>query len=660
MLAELSKMKKINRIKRADYDRILITETLPYETPIIFSNDGLYNAIKNVASAPTIQSIIVNAIIFGKPLKKFVSSTIPYTYKIRKNAAEFRRLALLHPQSQWRLKLFYQEYEDLILHYRGDSPASIRSPERIAGSFYSKSSWENVNQYKTGNVQSSVLDRYSKHAPSYFAYRGYDRLYKFFISREYLALEKKFDTLLTLDVSKCFDSIYTHGLAWAVKDKQFTKTYSKLSATFANEFDVAIRHGNYNETNGIPIGPEASRIFAEILFQEIDRRAINRLSDRTLEVDYTFRRYVDDVFIFADSPEIAQQFYAAYADVLTAFNLHANTSKSTLTGRPFVTKKSRLVHEASRISNEFFDKFLSKDDGASLSPSKIFSPWRLTRSYIDAIKSLCASDEADYDEVAAYLIAVLTERIKKIAGRRSIALDEETRRHYVAAVEILLDVSFFLYSVSPSVSASYKLSTSIILALRFINKYVPESSLKLSQQIYDLAWALLTEHSNKHHGSGIDGFVHLECLNLILALRELGDHYLLPEALLERLFTTNRKLTYFTIISCLFYIKDTLGFDQIRKKLIVEIGNQLRDMSDIFENSEKAHLFLDVISCPYIDAVDKMKWGLALCKLLDVATPTNIELAAFAANSTQYQWHVDWIDVDLLNSLEKKELKQAY
>ena len=40
-------MRKINRIKRSDYNRILITETLPYETPIIFSNDGLYSTGAN-------------------------------------------------------------------------------------------------------------------------------------------------------------------------------------------------------------------------------------------------------------------------------------------------------------------------------------------------------------------------------------------------------------------------------------------------------------------------------------------------------------------------------------------------------------------------------------------------------------------------------------
>lgn len=93
---------------------------------------------------------------------------------------------------------------------------------------------------------------------------------------------------MTLDVSKCFDSIYTHGLSWAVKDKAFTKTHVDVSTTFAQAFDQVIRHGNHNETNGIPIGPEASRIFAEILFQEIDRRAIGALGPFVFQGNRTY------------------------------------------------------------------------------------------------------------------------------------------------------------------------------------------------------------------------------------------------------------------------------------------------------------------------------------------------------------------------------------
>lgn len=47
-------MKK-NLIKRNDYNRVLITETLPFETPIIFSNDGLYEQVSSLEQASDVQ-----------------------------------------------------------------------------------------------------------------------------------------------------------------------------------------------------------------------------------------------------------------------------------------------------------------------------------------------------------------------------------------------------------------------------------------------------------------------------------------------------------------------------------------------------------------------------------------------------------------------------
>ena len=42
-------MKKKNRIKRGDYNRVLITETLPFETPIIFTFSAFIR-LYNIAS----------------------------------------------------------------------------------------------------------------------------------------------------------------------------------------------------------------------------------------------------------------------------------------------------------------------------------------------------------------------------------------------------------------------------------------------------------------------------------------------------------------------------------------------------------------------------------------------------------------------------------
>lgn len=652
-------MKK-NLIKRSDYNRALITETLPFETPIIFSNDGLYEQVSSLDQASDVQKTIIRALVLGEGQPKPVHSTVPYLYKVRKNTQEFRRLALLHPSSQWKVRSFYEKYEQLILHYCSVSPASIRAPRRIAGSYYNKSSWENINKYKNGAVAIDTLDRYVKHAPSYFSYHGYDRLYKFFNSRDYFSLEKQFSVLMTLDVSKCFDSIYTHGLSWAVKDKAFTKTHVDVSTTFAQAFDQVIRHGNHNETNGIPIGPEVSRIFAEIMFQEIDRRAIKALGNLVFGVDYIFRRYVDDVFIFARDDDIARRVYNIYADTLIEFNLHANTAKSSTLHRPFLTSKSRLIFDAGRQANEFFDKFLLQTDSGALAPKKIYSYWKLTKSYIDSVKSLCCSSESSYDEVASFLISVITERIKRLVNYSSDNNTERDHNVYADAVGVLLDVLFFLYSVAPSVGASYKLSTSLILVLRFSKRYLPDHSAAIAQRIYDLAAVLLFEQLGVKHAEGIDGFVHLEYLNIVLAIRELGSTYLLPPEVIDELFINGKQLTYFTIVSCLFYVRDDKKYDRIREALLKSARERLSDMSNILMSSEKAYLLLDLLSCPFVSDVQKELWVKSMYKVLEKPQPSFADLQAFLGAACSTHAQIDWADVDLLNSLEKKELKQAY
>lgn len=651
---------KRNQIRRSDYSRVLVTETTPFETPIIFSNDGLYDQVASLSKANEIQRLIVKALVLGESPAKQPSSTVPYTYKVKKNSMELRRLALLHPLSQWQIKCFYEKYERLIIHYCSTSPASIRAPKKVAGSYFSKSSWENINQYKNGTISTEELDQYAKHAPSFFAYRGYDRLYKFFNSRDYFDLEKRFSVLKTLDVSKCFDSIYTHGLSWAVKDKPFTKENVDVSSTFAQRFDKTIRHGNHNETNGIPIGPEVSRIFAEILFQEIDCRVIDEVSDLKFSVDYAFRRYVDDVFIFARTADVADKIYRIYADRLLSFNLHVNSAKSVSTGRPFSTAKSRLVYDAGRHANEFFDKFLEQTEVGALKPKCIHAPWRLTKNYIDAIKALCFSSQATYDEIASYLVSVTTERIKRLVNVADGAIEPSSEIHYVDALDVLLNVQFFLYGVAPSVGASYKLSTSLILASRFCKRHLPARADTVHQKIFDLAAALLLDNCGVKQAEGIDGFVHLELLNIVLAIRELGDSYLLPSDVLKQLFIDGRKLSYFTIVSLLFYVRDAMAYADIRTSLVDAARVTLSDLSDLLMSSEKANMLLDLLHCPYVPTDLKRTWVKKLFLVLQLPQPNKAGLQAYLLSLGKNHALVDWSAIDLLNSLEKKELKQAY
>ena len=110
-----------------------------------------------------------------------------------------------------------------------------------------------------------------------------------------------------LDISNCFSSIYTHTISWAVKTKDVAKHQIKLS-NFEQNFDNFMQHVNYNETAGIVIGPEFSRIFAEIIFQYIDLQIEKRLASEDYKLklykDYEIYRYVDDMFVFSNKISI--------------------------------------------------------------------------------------------------------------------------------------------------------------------------------------------------------------------------------------------------------------------------------------------------------------------------------------------------------------------
>ncbi|WP_283738577.1 antiviral reverse transcriptase Drt3b [Alcaligenes faecalis] len=465
---------------------------------------------------------------------------------------------------------------------------------------------------------------------------------------------------MTLDVSKCFDSIYTHSMAWATKEKEFIKK-NRRSSSFGDDFDVMIRHGNDNETNGIPIGPEISRLFSEIIFQKIDRLAASKLSEDGLEfgVDYVFRRYVDDVYIFGRSEELTKKIYSVYSDNLIKFNLHTNSAKSAIQNRPFASRKSRLIHGASDLANVFFDAFLESTEAGRLTPKPIRSSWRLAKSFIDSVKNLCAHDGVDYDEVSSFMISSITERVKRLINIEENIPDESVRNYFYAA-KAILDVVFFLYSVAPSVSASYKLSTTIILLVRFTRSHMKSHEEEISHKIYDLTSQLLLNESQRQRATPVQGFVHLEFINILLAARELGDPYLISESIIEGIFSKTDDFSYFTATSCLFYIRDAEGYRRIRKNLNNYLRRQFLDLSDISTSSEKTHLLFDMLGCPYIPIKLRKKWIKAVATIIGIAAMTPVEIGDIADRMSGEHWQINWSDVDLLNSLEKKELKQAY
>lgn len=655
---------KVSKINKSDYDRVLVTETLPFETPMIFSNDGLYRLLKSYDESCKIQRLLIDNLVLNEGELKTVNSTVPFSYKIRKDETGHRELGLMHPSSQYKVRKFYEKYEHLLLYHCSLSSASIRSPEKISGSYYIRSGLKYLNQYKSNSVMNVQLDDLTLNTPSYYAYRGVTRLYKYFESRDFFATEKKYGFMATLDVSHCFPSIYTHGMSWALKGKEFTKSHVSIASSFSQEFDELMRYMNFGETNGILIGPEVSRIFAEIIFQSIDTNVINRLKEKNYSFDkeFVFRRYVDDIYIFASSKNIIEIVSAIISDELSKQNLYLNTKKSHLIGRPFVTKKSKLINKAKAEASSFIRSFTKFDkDKKTLSPSDINSTWKLTRSYLTRIKTLCSDSEVEYSDVSGFLIGFFCERVKKLVSieEGSSPLNEELSASYYKALLVLLEIQFFLYQVSPSVQSSYKFCTSLILIVRFCKKHLSFYSPDIEQRIFELTEELILEMQDKVRSS-VPGRVMLEKINVVLAISELSQPTKLRSEQLKSLFSNEVANDYFTIVSGLYYVKDISNYKEVKNALLSKASQKLSDLSDICMSSEKSYLLLDLLSCPYVPDKKKRKWIKRTFTSLKASQPSNAEVGSFLSNAIYFQSYINWKDLDLLNSLERKELNVTY
>jgi len=652
-------------VKRGDHERVLVTETLPFETPIIFSGDGFYWRMKENATAPRIQQELANILVLRRGPKP-AAATEPFLYKIRKGASEFRRLAVVHPSALWDVRNFYEKFDEWMIYECSLSPFSIRAPYKISGSFYERNDSDAMNQFKKGQITTSDFDAKSRYNPSYFSYRKFTRLYKFFGSAMFTDLEQRFSLLKTLDTSRCFDSIYTHSITWASMGKAIAKDARKRQ-TCAGDFDALMQSINYGETSGIIIGPEVSRIFAEIIFQRIDIMAMERLKrfDLHYKKDYEVYRYVDDVYIFANSAAVVQQVYDSYTDAMAQFNLHSNPQKSTDIPRPFVTHKSEVIESAKRfiehLGMELFEKTLGIR--GQLRPLKNLNRKALVSKFVADLRSLCYSSEAKYEDLSSYVLSACCERIKRLVKRkRVIAIEEQS--DYRIVICVLLKLMFFLYTVAPTVNASYRFATGVTLLLRFSRTKLDGAG-DVEQLIYEESIHLLGSEAQRRRRA-LSSFVSLEALNVLVVVRELGADFLLPKDLLERLFLDNSEMggvtewCYFDLITCLYYIGNHPGYAALRSHVDKEIDRRLDDMKRVDRKAELAYLFLDILACPYISISRKEAWLEVFRKAFTISTFTSSEVNAYLGGPGPAPWFVGWGNVDILTLLQKKELVPSY
>ena len=326
--------------------RVLLTEVLPYELPLVLNNEAFYENVQD----EKLRALFVN--VFNGRVKAG-DWTIPFDYNIRRMGGErSRKLSLMHPITQLDCVEQYAKYDDYMINLCSRSPYSIRYIDKKAKCVFPpvETSDDEVPDDVMERPIEVVDDLIETRYRSYFKYEKFDLVYKFFESGDNLRLEQKYAHMMVLDITGCFYHIYTHSIAWAVKGKAIAKSNANQD-TFENEFDHLMQHSNYNETNGIIVGPEISRIFAEIILQAVDLAIMRQLKEQygySLGRDYEIRRYVDDSYVYATSQEILEHIRTAYQEQLAFYKMDINKSKLEFHQRPFTTGVSDAKRQVNR------------------------------------------------------------------------------------------------------------------------------------------------------------------------------------------------------------------------------------------------------------------------------------------------------------------------
>ena len=195
--------------------RTLLTEVLPYELPLMLDNEGFYQNVQDESLKQLFEES------FSKINLKW---TIPFDYYVRRYSGDkSRKLSLMHPFIQLRWADFYEKHDYYMLSLCNNSPFSIRHIANRAQCVF-KAEETNLEELQECEKRVEILDdEIEKYYRSYFSYKRYDMMYKFFNSGDYLRLEQKYTHLLKMDIASCFYHIYTHTITWAVKGKEQAK-----------------------------------------------------------------------------------------------------------------------------------------------------------------------------------------------------------------------------------------------------------------------------------------------------------------------------------------------------------------------------------------------------------------------------------------------------
>lgn len=213
------------------------------------------------------------------------------------------------------------------------------------------------------------------------------------------------DWIIKTDINRFYPSIYTHSITWAAYGKENVKSNIALyKGSLADRLDLLVRKCNRNQTVGIPIGPETSRIIAEIISARIDDEIASLSADLSPK---NTDRLQDDWTIGLNSLEKAESVFSKISAAYREFGLEINGTKTSI-DHILASNRTSWVYEL----NAFLSHRAGKIRGQSL--NALFA------------LALRLQSENSSAPVVSYVLSVLESRgidMEDVPGAESFLLE---------------------------------------------------------------------------------------------------------------------------------------------------------------------------------------------------------------------------------------------
>ena len=640
-------MSRLLHISKSKY-RVVISDTLPYERPMFFSNRFFARFLKYYGVEINGDVLIAKKHNEEPRLKEFLeilggkegANRSSFHYSITKDGhKEGRCLSIIHPFHQIKMVDFYERYKMLLIDFCSRSNFSIRFPYKVAD--YQK---KQKGYHKIFSDDAEPVD-ISESLKHFFAYKYYKNINFFYGDYRFLRAEKKFRNMTKLDLKHCFESITRSTLSVAM----FNRKMEGCEGSMAYDFCRLQDEFNASRT-GIIIGPEFSRIYAEIILQRIDLELEKKLEKEEIfrNKDYIFYRYVDDGFLFFNDVKVKKRFFFNYIKELREYGLSINKDKIVaFSERPFVESISIAKGMLLSLVDERFQNRLDTFKGFVHSQNnRIDTPTKLDfKTFVNEVRTIMCTCGKDlkYKDITSFLLGVMQKRLillirdfnllygqyckaaaNESINKSGIITQERYEREFVEFSKSIVEVLFYFLCCDMRMSTSLKV-VSIINKLqmflrgtydidefsksnKFPEHYIETLDEKISDEIASLFLNTISENYNL-----------MEILNILEVEKTMKlKNQISPKVLndfIHKCETKELNLNFFTVFELIHFIKDAEGYHDLRQKLFVWIDGQIRSLNDSKNSSAEAVLtFLETMCCPWVNNIKKIEYARILCR----------------------------------------------